>query len=114
MLERLNEHRLGYVHLVEGDMLSGERAVDYAALRRRFNGCYIANNAYTRERAEQALLRGDADMVAFGKLYIANPDLPERFAQGAALNEPDPETFYGGGAAGYTDYPTLAEVHRRA
>ena len=88
-------------------MGGGERLVDYTELRRRFNGLYMANNGYTRASADQALQQGDADMVAFGRLVIANPDLPERFARGAALNEPDPETFYGGDAAGYTDYPAL-------
>jgi len=105
----LREHRLAYLHVLEGDMPGGDRRqVDYPELRRRFGGLYMANNGYTRERAEQVLQQGDADMVAFGRLYIANPDLVERFAQGAALNEPDPETFYGGDARGYTDYPALA------
>lgn len=114
VVDMLRGHQLAYLHVVEGDMLSGERHVDYTELRRRFGGYYIANNGYTRDRAEQALHRGEADMVAFGRLYIANPDLPERFAQGASLNEPDPETFYGGNAAGYTDYPTLEQAQKRA
>lgn len=107
VVDMLRGHQLAYLHVVEGDMLNDSRHVDYAELRRRFGGVYIANNGYTRERAEKALEQGDADLVAFGRLYIANPDLPERFARGETLNEPDPETFYGGGAAGYTDYPAL-------
>ena len=67
----------------------------------------MTNAAYDRERANAALAAGEADLVAFGMLYIANPDLPERFAQNAPLNTPNPDTFYGGDAEGYTDYPAL-------
>jgi 2,4-dienoyl-CoA reductase-like NADH-dependent reductase (Old Yellow Enzyme family) len=77
-------------------------------LKKEFGGVYIANEGFTQTSAEQILADGDADAVAFGKLFIANPDLPRRFQQRAALNEPNPETFYGQGAAGYTDYPALA------
>jgi len=108
--DMLRSHQLAYLHVVEGNMLGGERLVDYTELKRHFDGLYMANNGYTQTVAEQALQQGDADMVAFGRLFIANPDLPERFAQGAELNEPDPETFYGGDAAGYTDYPTLEQA----
>jgi N-ethylmaleimide reductase len=81
-------------------------------LRKDFGGVLIANDGFgqvtTRESA-QALLDDDlADAVAVGRLYIANPDLPQRWQSGADLNEPDPSTFYGGGAEGYTDYPSLA------
>ena len=107
VVDMLHGHRLAYLHVLEGDMLGGERVVDYAELKRRFDGLYMANNGYTRARAGQALQQGDADMVAFGRLFLANPDLPERFARDAALNEPDPETFYGGDEKGYTDYPFL-------
>lgn len=110
VVDMLRRHQLGYLHVVEGDMLNDSREVDYGELRRRYGGLYIANNGYTRERAEQALQQGDADLIAFGRLYIANPDLPERFAQDADLNEPDPATFYGGDATGYTDYPALARA----
>jgi N-ethylmaleimide reductase len=109
VVDMLRRHRLAYLHVVEGDMLGGDRLVDYTELKRRFGGIYIANHGYTRATAEQSLQQGNADLVAFGKLFIANPDLPERFAQGAELNEPDPETFYGGGATGYTDYPALQQ-----
>ena len=114
VVDRLRGHQLSYLHVLEGDMLSGERLVDYTELKGRFGGLYMANNGYTQASAEQALQQGAADMVAFGKLFIANPDLPERFAQGAILNEPNPETFYGGDAAGYTDYPTLQRAQKRA
>jgi 2,4-dienoyl-CoA reductase-like NADH-dependent reductase (Old Yellow Enzyme family) len=76
-------------------------------LKRAFGGVYIANDQFTRETAEQVVSAGEADAVAFGKLFIANPDLPERFATGAALNAPDPATFYAPGVKGYTDYPAL-------
>lgn len=76
-------------------------------LKRKFGGTYIANESFSFESANQALAAGEADAVAFGKLFIANPDLPRRFALGAALNEPDPSTFYGDGPHGYTDYPAL-------
>lgn len=72
-----------------------------------FGGVYIANEQFTHESAEAALAAGDADAVAWGKLFIANPDLPQRFKQGAALNVPDSSTFYGGAIEGYTDYPAL-------
>ncbi|MCP5418967.1 MAG: alkene reductase [Gammaproteobacteria bacterium] len=72
-----------------------------------FGGVYIANEKFTKESAEQAIANGDADAVAFGKAFIANPDLPERFRQNAPLNPPDAATFYQGEANGYVDYPTL-------
>ena len=76
-------------------------------LKKLFNGPYIMNEKFTLQSAEAALLKGDADAVAFGKAFIANPDLVKRFALEAPLNPPHPETFYGQGADGYTDYPTL-------
>jgi 2,4-dienoyl-CoA reductase-like NADH-dependent reductase (Old Yellow Enzyme family) len=76
-------------------------------LKREFGGPFIANEGFTRETAEAALASGEADAVAFGRLFIANPDLVERFRRGAPLNEPKPETFYAPGPAGYTDYPAL-------
>ena len=77
------------------------------ALRRGFGGVYIANEGFTLESAEKAVSDGTADAVAFGKAFIANPDLPRRFAERAPLNAPDPATFYGGDDNGYTDYPAL-------
>lgn len=109
LAEQLNAFGLAYLHVVEGDMLSGERNMDYRKLRDTFEGLYMANNGYDLERATRALAAGDADLVSFGKLFLANPDLPERFKRGAPLNEPDADTFYGGDARGYTDYPTLSE-----
>jgi 2,4-dienoyl-CoA reductase-like NADH-dependent reductase (Old Yellow Enzyme family) len=78
-------------------------------LKRLFGGVYIANEGFTRESADAALAAGTADAVAFGKTFIANPDLPERLRTGAPLNPQDSATFYGAGPKGYTDYPALAK-----
>lgn len=74
-------------------------------LKRIFGGVYIANEGFTQASAEQAIAAGDADAVAFGRLFIANPDLPLRFQKGSDLNTPDTNTFYASGPQGYTDYP---------
>jgi 2,4-dienoyl-CoA reductase-like NADH-dependent reductase (Old Yellow Enzyme family) len=79
-------------------------------LKKEFGGHYIANEGFNLDTAESILARGEADAVAFGKLFIANPDLPRRFEKGAPLNAPNPSTFYGDGGAGYTDYPFLSET----
>jgi len=76
-------------------------------VRERFNGVIIGAGAYTPEKAETLIEKGLIDAVAFGRDYIANPDLVERLHHNAELNAQRPETFYGGGAEGYTDYPTL-------
>jgi 2,4-dienoyl-CoA reductase-like NADH-dependent reductase (Old Yellow Enzyme family) len=76
-------------------------------LKKQFGGLYVANEAFTRETAELVLQAGEADAVAFGKAFIANPDLPQRLARNAPLNPPDTNTFYADGPQGYTDYPTL-------
>jgi 2,4-dienoyl-CoA reductase-like NADH-dependent reductase (Old Yellow Enzyme family) len=77
-------------------------------LKKIFGGCMIANEGFTRESAARVIEQGIADAVAFGKAFIANPDLVERFRRNAPLNEPDTSTFYRSGPHGYTDYPTLA------
>jgi 2,4-dienoyl-CoA reductase-like NADH-dependent reductase (Old Yellow Enzyme family) len=79
-------------------------------LKAAFGGVYIANESFTPETAEQTLAAGDADAVAFGKLFIANPDLPQRLARGAALNQWNADTFYSGEQRGYTDYPELEQL----
>lgn len=76
-------------------------------LKKQFGGIYIANEGFTRDTAEQVLQSGEADAVAFGKPFIANPDLVKRLSQNAPLNPPDNATFYGDGPKGYTDYPRL-------
>ncbi len=112
IVDRLNALKLVYIHVIEG-ATGGPRDIapfDYASLRKRFEGAYIANNGYDFELAEKVLSANQADLIAFGKLFIANPDLVERLKRGAPLNAPDKSTFYGGGAKGYTDYPTLEAV----
>jgi len=83
-------------------------------LKAAFGGVYIANEKFTYETAEQAVEAGEADAVAFGKLFIANPDLPRRFALRAPFNEPRVPEFYAGGAEGYTDYPSLTHAGQSA
>ena len=86
----------------------GHDPIPASFFRPRFPGVVITNGGYTAERAQRALATGDADAVAFGAAFIANPDLPERFRRGAPLNAPDVSTFYGGTEKGYTDYPPLS------
>jgi 2,4-dienoyl-CoA reductase-like NADH-dependent reductase (Old Yellow Enzyme family) len=76
-------------------------------LKKAFGGVYVANQGFTLETSNAVLAAGEADAVAFGVPFIANPDLPSRLAVGAPLNAADPETFYAPGAKGYTDYPAL-------
>jgi len=101
--------KLVYMHVVEG-ATGGARDIapfDYASLRKRFTGAYIANNGYDFDLATKMLAADAADLIAFGKPFLANPDLVERLKRGAPLNAPDKATFYGGDAKGYTDYPAL-------
>src|SRR6267378_3675187 len=109
IVDGLSALKLVYLHVVEG-ATGGPRDIapfDYASLRKRFAGAYMANNGYDFELANKVLAAGEADLIAFGKPFISNPDLVERLKKGAPLNEWDKATFYGGGAKGYTDYPTL-------
>jgi len=111
IVDGLSALKLVYLHVVEG-ATGGPRDIapfDYASLRKRFGGAYMANNGYDFALASQVLAAGSADLIAFGKPFISNPDLVERLKTGAALNEWDKATFYGGGARGYTDYPALGE-----
>ena len=115
VVKELNRFNLAYLHLVaprvEG-FGSAEDQPDLGAdfFRPIFNGTIITAGGYSFETGNAAIASGHADLVAFGRLYIANPDLPERFAANAPLNKPDRNTFYGGGAKGYTDYPTLQDA----
>jgi N-ethylmaleimide reductase len=102
--EQLSMRGLAYLHVLEGDMMSGTRAISYEALRERFSGVYIANNGYDKARAQAAISNGDADLIAFGAAFLANPDLVRRFQEGLPLNTADRSTFYGGTEVGYTDY----------
>ncbi len=106
-LDRLG---LGYLHLVEPgpvDPVGPEPRLDAAFFRPLWRSALIANKAYDLARANAVLQSGAADLVSFATLYIANPDLPERFRRDATFNPPDRKTFYGGAAPGYTDYPPL-------
>jgi N-ethylmaleimide reductase len=108
-VEQLAPLKLAFLHVIEGQT-GGPRDVapfDYAALRRRFAGAWMVNNGYTRAMALDAVASGAADLVAFGKAFIANPDLGRRLREDAPLNKLDTARLYGGGAAGYTDYPAL-------
>lgn len=109
---------LAFLHVIEGatggsrDHQQGDKPFDYGALRAAYRnaggkGAWMVNNGYDLALANQSLAEG-ADLVAFGRPFIANPDLTRRLHEGAALNTPDRNTFYGGGAKGYTDYPALA------
>lgn len=106
VVRELSRRRIAFVFAREHP--DGERIGPQ--LKRQFGGVYIANEKLTRDSATGLIERGEADAVAFGKLFIANPDLVERLRTGAPLNEPRPEFFYTGGAAGYTDYPTLGHT----
>lgn len=108
-VEALAPLKLAFLEVVEG-MTGGARdfaPFDYASLRRKFGGPYIANNNYDRQMALDAVASGAADLVSFGRPFIANPDLVRRLREGAPWNALDKATLYGGGAKGYTDYPTL-------
>ncbi|MBO1112321.1 alkene reductase [Bordetella petrii] len=118
-VRKLAGYGLAYVHVIEGatggprDFQQGEQPFDYAALRDAYHqaggkGAWMANNDYDASLAERAVETGQADLIAFGKPFIANPDLVRRLREQAPLNEPDKATFYGGGAQGYIDYPALA------
>ena len=112
-VERIKAHKLAYMHLVEG-ATRGPREVagafDLQVLRRAFNGLYMANNGYDVELARRNLRDDLADLIAFGRPFISNPDLVERLRRGARLAEWNEATFYGGSAAGYTDYPAMQEA----
>ncbi|TIU13297.1 MAG: alkene reductase [Mesorhizobium sp.] len=110
IVDQLDALGIVYVHVVEG-ATGGPRDVapfDFGSLRRRFNNTYIANNGYDLDLAASQLADGKADLFAFGRPFIANPDLVERLRTRAPLAEFNPATLYGGGSAGYTDYPAIA------
>jgi N-ethylmaleimide reductase len=113
VVESIADKGLAYLHVVEGDMAAKPgtpHRADYVALRKAFGGLYMANFNYDKARAEEAIAAGRADMVAFGKLFIANPDLVTRFLIDAPMNPPDEKSFYGGDNHGYTDYPLMTGV----
>ncbi|MCX8996550.1 alkene reductase [Rhizobiaceae bacterium BDR2-2] len=118
-VERLAPLGLAFIHVVEGqtggarDYQQGENPFDYVAFKAAYRnaggkGAWLVNNGYTGETAAHAVESGYADLVSFGRAFIANPDLVRRLKEKAPLNAPDTATFYGGGEKGYTDYPALA------
>jgi N-ethylmaleimide reductase len=102
---------LGYLHMIEGET-GGARSMpagaSFAGLRALFRGAYMGNNGYDRDLALRAVETGQADLVAFGRPFISNPDLVARLQRNAPLSNSNQETFYGGGAEGYTDYPAFS------
>ena len=110
LLNQLNRFGLAYLHIVDaldGDIRHGANVINLDILRNAYNGILIACGGYDQRRAEAVLAQNGADAVAFGQLYIANPDLAERFKLNAPLNKADVTTFYGGTEKGYIDYPFL-------
>ncbi|MCJ8141302.1 alkene reductase [Ancylobacter sp. A5.8] len=110
VLDVLEELKPVYVHMIEG-ATGGPRDIapdfDFEALRRRYSGTWMVNNGYDRAMADKVIADGKADLVAFGKLFISNPDLVARLTRGGPFNELDRDRLYGGGEQGYTTYPTL-------
>ena len=122
VIGELSKRKLAYVHVIEpratsaggGDSIDRDAPDTAKLFRDKFDGVFFSAGGYTRESAEQSVDAGVSDAVVFGRLFIANPDLPERFEKAAALNPYDRSTFYGGTEKGYTDYPTLAETTKNA
>jgi N-ethylmaleimide reductase len=106
LVEQINRRGIGYLHVVD-PLADGARRIS-PLLREKFDGTYIVNGGFDLAAASAAIASGEADLVAFGVPFLANPDLPARFQQEAALNTPDQATFYAGEAKGYVDYPALA------
>jgi N-ethylmaleimide reductase len=112
LASHLNDSGIAYIEVVEdsfqGNEVEGRPESVINAIRSGFSGTYIGNGNYTADEARRRIHAGLCDLVSFGRPFISNPDLPERFRQGAPLNEYDSSTFYGGDERGYTDYPVLA------
>jgi N-ethylmaleimide reductase len=106
VIRKLNGRNLAYLHIGFEETPTTEINW-HKKLRPLYRGVYFANGGLTRETGEKLLTGADADAIVYGKLFLANPDLPERFSRNAPLNEPDQSTFYAQGERGYTDYPTF-------
>lgn len=115
--EKLNGGALAYLHIINPAIVGAiEKGIEpdpgalrmLELMRERYRGTLIVAGGFDQETADAWLRQGKADLIAFGRKFLANPDLPERFRSHASLNADDPSTYYGGGAKGYTDYPTLA------
>lgn len=109
--KNLNDAGIAFIEVVEdsfqGNEVDGRPESVIQAIHKHFKGAYIGNGNYSAEEAGKRIDTGLCDLVTFGRLFISNPDLPERFRIGAPLNEYDEDTFYGGDERGYTDYPAL-------
>jgi N-ethylmaleimide reductase len=116
VVERLNAYDLAYLHVLRywgGDEEVKRREIPLALFREKFRGVMVANGKFAPDEAAAWVAGGAADAVAFGELFISNPDLPARIASGAALAQPDRSTYYTSGERGYTDYPSLVSSHSR-
>ena len=112
LVKELSKRQLAYIHVIEGHT-QGPRdfhGFDFQALRKEFDGPWMVNNGYNFEMASNAITSGYADLVAFGRPFISNPDLVERFKRHAPLNPLDQKTLFGGDEKGYTDYPALDDI----
>ncbi len=108
--EKLNAFDLAYLHIIDalaGDIRHGANVVVLSVLRAAYKGILIVNGAYDQERGNLAIKNGEADAVAFGALFLANPDLPERFKENTELNTPNADCFYTQDEKGYLDYPSI-------
>ncbi|MGH9945610.1 MAG: alkene reductase [Pyrinomonadaceae bacterium] len=113
IIDKLNERKLAYLHIgFEED--PAKELNWHRVLRPLFKGVYFANGGFTKESGEKLIDAGFADAIVYGKMFLANPDLPKRFKLDAELNEWDASTFYSPGEKGYTDYPTLEEAKATA
>lgn len=108
VVDVLNGHRPGYLHVVEDAIPVGCKTDFFRRLRSAWKGIYVANGGYDAERGERVVSEGFADAVAYGRLFLANPDLPIRLSRRGPLNTPDVGSFYGGDERGYIDYPEWA------
>ncbi len=107
MSDMLNQYPLAYLHLMRADFFAQQQGDVVNVAREKYQGHLMVNMGYNAEEAAAAIDNGQADSVAFGTGFLANPDLPQRIQAGAELNTPDQDTFYTAGAEGYTDYPVM-------
>jgi N-ethylmaleimide reductase len=120
--EKLNDYKLAYLHVINPAAAAVEKKLQpppeamrmLELIRRKYRGPLMLAGGFDHDTAQEWLEQGRADLIAFGRKFLANPDLPERFRLRAELNPDDPPTYYGDGAVGYTDYPTLRQLRGEA
>jgi N-ethylmaleimide reductase len=110
LAKRLNDLDLAYLHVMRSDFKEQKEGDVLTPIREHYQNAIIGNMGYTAPEAADTISQEALDAVSFGTSFLANPDLPDRFAEGAPLNEPDQSTFYTSGPSGYTDYPVLDPV----